>query len=131
VNRARKTTMLLAALAIVPAMTAPGAPSLWTAVGIISLAAAAHQAWAANLFTLASDMFPQSMVGTAVGIGAFAGALGAWAFQRQIGAILQANGGNYTPIFVVCSFGYLIAWGIMHALVPRMQPINPEAIKAL
>jgi ACS family hexuronate transporter-like MFS transporter len=121
VNRARKVTMLAAALLIVPTAMAPNATSLWGAVAMVAVAAAAHQAWAANVFTLGSDLFPRSVVGSVVGLGAFGGAIAAWAFQRQIGAILDANGGNYTPIFAFCGSGYIIAWVIMHILAPRME----------
>src|SRR5260370_21009239 len=75
VNRARKTAMLLMALAIVPTALAPYASSMWTAVLIISLAAAAHQGWSANVYTLASDMFPPSAVASVSGIGGCAGAI--------------------------------------------------------
>jgi ACS family hexuronate transporter-like MFS transporter len=76
VNRARKTTMLAMALLIVPTTLASRAPSMWTAVIIVGIAAAAHQGWSANVYTLASDMFPKSAVASVVGIGAFAGAMG-------------------------------------------------------
>src|SRR5439155_1568109 len=103
-NRARKTAMLLMALVIVPTAFAPYASSMWTAVLIISLAAAAHQGWSANVYTLASDMFPPSAVGSVSGIGGFAGAMGGVLFQWRIGRILDATGGNYASIFAVCGF---------------------------
>jgi ACS family hexuronate transporter-like MFS transporter len=122
VNRARKTVMLAMALLIVPTALAPLAGSLWTAVVIVSVAAAAHQAWSANVYTLASDMFPRQAVGSVVGIGAFAGAMGGVLFQRATGRILEANGSDYTPIFVVCGLAYVTAWVIIHFLVPRLEP---------
>src|SRR5207249_10643543 len=81
-NRARKTAMLLMALVIVPTALAPRAGSMWTAVLIVSVAAAAHQGWSANVYTLASDMFPRSAVASISGIGGFAGAMGGVLFQR-------------------------------------------------
>jgi MFS transporter, ACS family, hexuronate transporter len=122
VNRARKTAMLAMALLIVPTALAPLAGSLWTAVAIVSVAVAAHQAWSANVYTLASDMFPRQAVGSVVGIGAFAGAMGGVLFQRATGWILQANGNDYAPIFVVCGLAYVTAWVIIHFLVPRLEP---------
>jgi ACS family hexuronate transporter-like MFS transporter len=122
VNRARKTTMLAMALVIVPTALAPLAGSLWTAVALVSVAAAAHQAWSANVYTLASDMFPRPAVGSVVGIGAFAGAMGGCVFQRATGRILEATGNDYTPIFVICGLAYVTAWIIIHFLVPRLEP---------
>jgi len=122
VNRARKTTMLAMALLIVPTVLAPLAGSMWTAVLMVSVAAAAHQAWSANVYTLASDMFPRAAVGSVVGISAFAGGIGGWGFQRVTGRILQANGNDYTPIFIVCGLAYVSAWTIIHVLAPRLEP---------
>jgi ACS family hexuronate transporter-like MFS transporter len=122
VNRARKTTMLAMALLIVPTALAPLAGSMWAAVAIVSVAAAAHQAWSANVYTLASDMFPRAAVGSVVGIGAFAGGIGGWAFQRVTGRILEANGHDYTPIFIICGLAYVSGWAIIHVLAPRLEP---------
>jgi ACS family hexuronate transporter-like MFS transporter len=122
VNRARKTVMLAMALLIVPTTLASRAPGMWAAVIIVGIAAAAHQAWSANVYTLASDMFPKSAVGSVVGIGAFAGAMGGVVFQRVTGRVLQANGSDYTPIFVVCGLAYVTAWTIIHVLSPRLEP---------
>ena len=127
VNRARKTTMLVMSLLIVPTVLAPLAGSMWTAVLMVSVAAAAHQAWSANVYTLASDMFPRAAVGSVVGIGAFAGGLGGWAFQRVTGRILQGNGNDYTPIFIICGLAYVSGWGIIHLLAPRLEPATLEA----
>jgi ACS family hexuronate transporter-like MFS transporter len=124
VNRARKVAMLIAAVAIVPTALAPAAGSLWIAVAIVSVAAAAHQAWSANVYTLASDLFPRAAVGSVMGIGSFAGAMGGVLFQRFTGRILQANGNDYTPIFIVCGLAYVSAWGIIHVLAPRLAPAS-------
>ena len=122
VNRARKTTMLAMALLIVPTTLVSRAPGMWGAVLIVGVAAAAHQAWSANVYTLASDMFPKSAVGSVVGIGAFAGAMSGVVFQRVTGRVLQANGSDYSPIFVVCGLAYVTAWVIIHLLAPRLEP---------
>lgn len=120
VNAGRKTTMLIPALLIVPTMFAPRAASLWTAVLIVGVAAAAHQWWSANVYTLSSDMFPKHAVGSVVGFGGFSGALGGFLFQRLTGWILQRNGSDYTPIFLICAFAYVAALLVIHLLVPRM-----------
>ena len=128
VNRGRKTAMLIAALLIVPTMLAPAATSLWTAVAIVSVAAAAHQWWSANIFTTASDMFPRRAVASVVGLGGFAGAMGGVLFQRVTGRVLEATGNNYTYIFVVCGLAYVTAWLIIHLLVPRLEPAKLDGV---
>jgi ACS family hexuronate transporter-like MFS transporter len=122
VNRARKAAMLLMALAIVPTALAPRAGSLWTAVLLVSVAVAAHQGWSANVYTLASDLFPRSAVASVIGIAGFAGAAGGVLFQRATGRILDATGHNYAPIFLVCGLAYVSAWTIIHCLVPHLEP---------
>jgi ACS family hexuronate transporter-like MFS transporter len=122
VNRGRKTAMLLSAAVIVPTILAPSAGSMWVAVAIVAVAASAHQGWSANLFTLVSDMFPRKAVGSVTGIGGAAGMLGAFVFQTYTGDILQATHGNYTPVFAVLGFMYLIALGLIHLLVRRLEP---------
>jgi len=122
VNRARKTAMLTMALLIVPTTLVSRAPTMWTAVLIVGVALAAHQAWSANVYTLASDMFPKYAVGSVVGIGAFGGAMGGVLFQRITGRVLQANGSDYTPIFIACGLAYVTAWLIIHLLAPRLEP---------
>ncbi|MFL5538628.1 MAG: MFS transporter [Longimicrobiaceae bacterium] len=126
VNRARKTALLAAALLIVPTMFAPHAKSLWVAVAIVSVAAAAHQWWSCNLFTTASDMFPRRAVGSVVGIGGFAGAMGGVLFQRVTGRILEATHNDYGIIFMICGLAYVTAWTLMHLIVPRLQPARLE-----
>jgi ACS family hexuronate transporter-like MFS transporter len=128
VNAARKTAMLIAALLIVPTMFAPHATSMWVAVAIVSVAAAAHQWWSCNLFTTASDMFPRAAVASIVGIGGFAGAMGGMLFQRATGRILEATGNNYSVIFMICALAYVSALLIIHLLVPRLEPANIETV---
>jgi len=119
-NAGRKVAMLIPALIIVPTMFAPTATNMWVAVTIVGIAAAAHQWWSANIFTLASDMMPRHAVGSLVGIGGFAGAAGGVLFQRATGWVLQHNGSNYTPIFLVCGLAYVFALLVIHLLVPRI-----------
>ncbi|HBB97986.1 MAG TPA: MFS transporter [Blastocatellia bacterium] len=125
VNKARKTAMLVCALAVVPVIFAARASHLWVAVGFVGLAAAAHQGWSANIFTMASDMFPRRAVGSVVGIGGMAGAIGGMLIASTVGLILQYTG-SYLPIFVIAGSTYLVALGIMHLLAPRLEPANVE-----
>src|SRR5690348_1734922 len=111
------------ALLILPTALVGTANSAWLAIGIVAVAAAAHQAWSANVLTLPSDMFPRSWVGSVVGIGACTGAITGVLFQRGLGRVLDANGGNYTPIFMVCGGAYLVAWILIQLLSPRLEPV--------
>jgi len=120
VNLSRKTAMAVAAILILPTLFAPYAKSLWLAVAIVSVAAAAHQWWSCNLFTTVSDMFPRRAVASVVGIGGFVGALSAMGFQRMTGYILDVTGSNYRIIFIICGVVYLGALVLFHALVPQM-----------
>jgi ACS family hexuronate transporter-like MFS transporter len=123
VNKARKTAMLICAAAVTPIMFAAHASSLWAAVGFVSLAAAAHQGWSANMFTMASDMFPRRAVGSVVGIGGMAGAIGGMLIATTVGLILQ-YAHSYLPIFIIAGSTYLVAILVIHLLVPRLEPAN-------
>ena len=104
-----------------PIVFAASGLNQWSAVLLISLAAAAHQGWSANLFTLASDMFPRKAVGSVVGIGGMAGAVGGMFIALLVGAVLQATK-SYVLIFIIAGSAYLVALTIIHLLVPRLQP---------
>jgi ACS family hexuronate transporter-like MFS transporter len=121
VNAGRKTAMLVCATAVVPVLAASQVHSMWGAVAIISLATAAHQGWSANAFTLASDMFPRHAVGSVVGLGGMAGAVGGMLIAKVTGYVLQVTG-SYLPIFLFAAVIYLIALGVVHLLVPRLEP---------
>ena len=123
VNAGRKTAMLVCALAVLPMMFASGARDLWVAVALVSIAAAAHQGWSANLFTLVSDTFPRQAVGSVVGLGGMAGAIGGMLIAKLTGYLLQATG-SYVPVFLIASFAYLTALAVIHLLVPRLEPAN-------
>ncbi|HTH81778.1 MAG TPA: MFS transporter [Mucilaginibacter sp.] len=133
VFKARKTSMLIYAIAVVPIVFAQilGSIDMWLAVVIIGLAASAHQAWSANIFTTVSDMFPKKTVGSITGIGGMFGAVGGvllslfvqkrmFVYYRSIHQIETA----YYIMFFVCGGAYLLAWFIMHVLVPKMKPIE-------
>jgi ACS family hexuronate transporter-like MFS transporter len=122
-NRARKTAMFICALCVVPVMFAARASNQWVAVAIISLAAAAHQGWSANLYTLTSDMFPRKAVGSVVGIGGMAGAVGGMFIALLVGALLQATG-TYVIVFIIAGVAYLAALLVVHLLAPRLEPVK-------
>jgi ACS family hexuronate transporter-like MFS transporter len=123
VNAARKTAMLTCALAVVPIIMASRVQSMWGAVALVSLAAAAHQGWSANLFTIASDTFPKQAVGSVVGLGGMAGAIGGMLIAKITGYVLQWSG-SYLPVFVIAAFAYLIALAIVQLLVPRLEAVK-------
>jgi ACS family hexuronate transporter-like MFS transporter len=133
VFKARKTSMLIYAFCVFPILFALvlGKIDMWLAVAVIGIAAAAHQAWSANIFTTVSDMFPKSSTGSVTGIGGMFGGLGGivlslfvqknmFVYYRSINQIETA----YYIMFAVCAFAYLAGWLIMHLLVPRMQRIQ-------
>ena len=126
VNRARKTAMLICALAIMPIVAAANVQSLWAAVALVSLATAGHQGWSANMFTFASDLFPRRAVASVVGIGGFGGAVGGMFIAAFTGWMLQVTG-SYVPMFVIAGSVYLIALAFIHLLTPRMEPARIEA----
>jgi ACS family hexuronate transporter-like MFS transporter len=125
VNAARKTAMLVCALAVTPILFASHAANLWVAVGLVSIAAAAHQGWSANLFTLTSDMFPRRAVGSVVGFGGMAGAVGGMLISILVGEILQRTG-SYVPVFLMAGFAYLFALAIIQFLTPNLAPPHLE-----
>jgi ACS family hexuronate transporter-like MFS transporter len=90
---------------------------------LIGLAASAHQGWAANLFALASDLFPTQAVASVVGLGGMAGALTAMAFSESTGFILQMTG-SYWSLFAIASLTYLAALAVIHWLSPRLEPVK-------
>jgi ACS family hexuronate transporter-like MFS transporter len=129
VNKSRKTAMLVCAIAVIPIVFAAHASSLWAAVALVSLAASAHQGWSANMFTMASDMFPRRAVGSVVGIGGMAGSVGGMLIQSTVGLILYYTS-SYLPIFIIAGSTYLVALGIIHLLAPRLEPANVETVPA-
>jgi MFS transporter, ACS family, hexuronate transporter len=121
-NKARKTTMLICALCVVPIFFASITNNIYIAIALISLAASAHQGWSANLYTFGSDLFPKNMVASATGIGGMAGAIGGVGFAAASGLIIAKIG--YFPLFMIASVAYLIALGIIQLIMPRLEPIG-------
>ena len=122
VNRARKSAMLLCAIAVVPVVFTSEVHSLWAAVALIGLAAAAHQGWSANLFTTTSDLYPSAAVASAVGLGGFAGAVSGALVSTAVGYLLQATG-SYAVLFTLAGGMYIIALGLFQLLAPRLTPV--------
>jgi ACS family hexuronate transporter-like MFS transporter len=121
VNAARKSTMLLCALLVTPIVFASQVSGVWSAVAIIGLAAAAHQGFSANIFTLVSDMFPKQAVGSVVGFGGMAGAIGGMLIAKIVGYALQWTGSYFVP-FAIAAGAYLVSMAVIQVLAPRLDP---------
>jgi MFS transporter, ACS family, hexuronate transporter len=121
VNRARKTTLLIAALCAIPMVGVVGAPNPLVAVLVIGLGTAAHQAFSSNIFTMITDLYPRRAVATIAGMGGAAGAVGGILIAQATGWILELTG-SYWPILIYAGLGYLIAFIVIQLLVPRMEP---------
>jgi len=127
INLSRKLAMLACALCVVPVFFAPRTHTLWMATALIALAAASHQGWASNLYTLVSDMMPRRAVSSVVGIGGFSAGLVAMLFQNFSGHLLQSRQGSaYTILFAICSCAYLVALASIHAFAPNLTPIQVQ-----
>lgn len=132
VYRSRKTAMFIFALFAIPVVSAQalGTINPWLAILIIGLAASAHQAWSANIYTTASDAFPKKAIASVIGIGGMAGALGGIFIARAAGSLLdhyKALGSietGYYIMFIICGSAYLLAWTIMHLLTPRFEEVK-------
>ena len=120
-SAARKLTMLLCAVLVMPVVTAAYVENLWLAVAIVAVAAAAHQGFSCNLFTLPSDVFPRQAVGSLVGIGGMAGAVGGMLLSKYAGWVLD-HVGSFTPIFALGGLTYGLAVLFIHLLSPRLAP---------
>ena len=121
-DRARAAAMLVCAAAVTPVMFVGAArANMWVAVALVGLATAAHQGWSANLFTLASDLFPRGAVGSVVGLGGFGGAVGGMLVAPLVGYWLDWSHGAYGPLFVIAGSIYLVAFGVIRWLVPTRE----------
>ncbi|MEO6637220.1 MAG: MFS transporter [Ginsengibacter sp.] len=132
VFRARKTSMLIYAFCVIPVVFAQwlGSMNMWLAVFIIGIATSAHQAWSANIFTTVSDMFPKKTVASVTGLGGMAGSIGGILIALLAGLLFDKYKllGNietgYYIMFFICGSAYLIAWLVMHLLVPKEKKVN-------
>jgi ACS family hexuronate transporter-like MFS transporter len=123
VNRARKLTMLICAFCVLPVMFATSVPNLWVSVLIIGVAAAAHQGFSANLYTLPSDTFPRFAVGAVIGIGGTLGAIGGALMSKYAGDVLDRLG-TYAPLFALAGAAYFLALLSVHLLSPRLKRVE-------
>lgn len=136
VVKARKAILLTIAILELAVITIQFATDVWMAVGLISFAVALHQAWATNVFTLPSDLFPKQVVSSVVGIGGMAGAVGGILFPILIGSLLDSYkaagnlAGGYNIIFTICGFTYLVAWLIIHLLTRKSGGVDLEELRS-
>src|SRR5690554_1246496 len=132
--KARKSALLLFAILEISVILAQFASNVWVAVGLLSLAVAVHQAWATNVFTIASDLFPKQAVSSVVGIGGMAGAIGGIFFPLLVGTLLDSYegagniAGGYQLIFTICGLTYLTAWLIIHLLTRNSKTVSIHEI---
>jgi MFS transporter, ACS family, hexuronate transporter len=124
-NAARKYTLLLCALLVLPVFGVASVDNLWGAVAIVGLAAAGHQGFSCNLFTLPSDVFPRRAVGSLIGIGGTAGAVGGMLLAKYAGWVLERLG-SFKPLFAYAGCAYLLALLVVHLLSPRLAPVGVE-----
>jgi ACS family hexuronate transporter-like MFS transporter len=132
VYKARRTAMLIFAILVIPVVSAQalGQYGHWYAVLIIGLAASAHQAWSANIFTTTSDMFPKKAIASVTGLGGMAGGIGGIIIARAAGSLLdhyKALGSietGYYIMFIICGSLYLLAWIIFNTLAPKMKKVD-------
>ncbi len=123
VDYARKVTILMCALIILPVMFVSQVSNLWVAVGLISLAAAGHQGWASNIFTIVSDIYPKNAVGSMMGLSGFMGAIGGALSASFVGILLESTG-SYFLIFLVASSVYLLNWIILKISIKKIEPLK-------
>jgi ACS family hexuronate transporter-like MFS transporter len=121
--------MLICAVCVVPIVFAPKIASMWGAVLIIGLAAAAHQGFSCNLFTLSSDMFPASIVASVVGVGGMAGAIGGMLIAKLVSGLLERTHSYAVPFFLAGT-AYLIALTIIHVLAPKLKPVELDVAES-
>ncbi len=126
-NAARKWALAICAVCVIPISFAYRVSSLWEATFLIGLAAAAHQGFSANLFTLTSDMFPSLAVGSVVGIGGMAGAIGGMLIAEIVGHVLQWTN-SYAIPFLIAPSAYVLALIVIHSLSPRLQPAQIDSV---
>jgi ACS family hexuronate transporter-like MFS transporter len=121
-DNARKTVILICGICALPVILAPLSGGLWTAVALIALAASAHQAWAANMFSIISDIFPRNAVGSVTGLIGTAGAIGGALAATIVGYIREWSG-NYTAVFIIAGSVYLLNWLVIKLFIPRIESI--------
>ena len=129
IDFARKRTILWSALLVLPVMLVPHIGNFWILVLLIALAAAGHQSWASNIFTLVSDIYPKNAVASMVGLSGFTGAIGGALSASFVGLILDATH-SYFLIFTVASSVYLLNWLIIRVFIPEIKPLRVDLLAA-
>jgi MFS transporter, ACS family, hexuronate transporter len=130
VNRARKTTLAICALMVAPVFYSGLTDHKWIAAVLITLAAAGHQAWSSNLFSVVGDMFPRRIVGSVTGFGGMFSAVGSALLMFVTGQALKVTGG-YLLVFSLASLAYALAVAVLHLLAPRLERANLDEPKRL
>ncbi|WP_397576359.1 MFS transporter [Sphingorhabdus sp.] len=125
-NFARKATMIIAGLCVLPLLFVTGVSNMWLAVLLIGIALAGHQAFSTNLLSIPPDMFPKRAVGSVIGLGGFAGGIGGMIMAKSTGLVLDATQGNYTIIFAMCTTVYFLAVAAIHLLSPRLAKVEVQ-----
>ncbi len=125
-NNARKGSLLMAALLVTPIYFVSSVPNYWVATAILGLALGAHQVFSVNIFSLATDVTPSRQVGTVIGLGAFCGNMAGTAILQATGMILTAGFG-YGPLLGLASVSYLLGFGWVHLLMPKIVAVEPDA----
>jgi ACS family hexuronate transporter-like MFS transporter len=128
VNFARKVALLVCALCVLPVFATPMVAGVWPAVALVTMAAAAHCGFAANLYTLVSDTVPRQAVGSVVGLGGMAGSLAGMFFSQIVARVLHHTNNNYLVPFGMAATAYLFALLLMHLLLPRLEPMELEVV---
>lgn len=123
IDYARKTTILMCALIVLPVMLVSQTANLWVAVGLIALAAAGHQGWASNIFTIVSDIYPKNAVGSMMGLSGFTGAIGGALSATFVGLLLETTG-SYFFIFLIAASVYMFNWLILKLSIRKIEPIE-------
>lgn len=127
VNKARKITLLVCAVIILPVVFVPVVADKWLAVFLIGLGAAGHQSWSINSYTLVPDVFPKKAVASVIGIGKMVGVAVAIVADIALGSVLDtANNSGYFWAFIIAGFSYLVILGFVHMLMPKMTPLNDD-----
>lgn len=125
VTRARKAALLSCALLVTPVMVLMWVHgNLWLTVAVIACAAAGHQGWSANLYTLTSDTFPSRVVASVVGLGGLGGAVGGMIVAPAVGYWLDFSHESYGPLFVIAGLMYLFTFGVLHWMLPRLRQVD-------
>ncbi len=125
INKARKITLLICAIIILPVSFVAITDSKWLAITLIGLGAGGHQAWSANIFTLVSDVFPKKATASVVGIGGMIGAVAGMLADIALGSVLdQAGNSGYFWAFLGAGSLYLVILGLVHLIMPKMTPLD-------